>query len=85
MKSLWPQPWNYLLAESLDELEDHDLDALVADLGSESINNASGGTDKQIATSVVTEECEPAAAPPPPTNTAENGLQKVIGHRSFRC
>ncbi|XP_073347254.1 amyloid beta A4 precursor protein-binding family B member 1-interacting protein-like isoform X2 [Pagrus major] len=54
------------LNESLNELEDHDLDALVADLGSKS---TSGGTDHQ--TSAKTQECEPAAAPLTPANTAE--------------
>nr|BAM36370.1 amyloid beta (A4) precursor protein-binding family B member 1 interacting protein [Oplegnathus fasciatus] len=60
------------LNESLNELEDHDLDALVADLGSKSTKQTSGGTDNQIVESAMTQESEPAAALPPPSNTAES-------------
>lgn len=81
-RSLRPQPCHYLLTESLNELEDHDLDALVADLGSESIKKPGSGTDKQIATSAMTQECEAAAALPPPSNTAEKVLRMVIWHLS---
>ncbi|XP_044074624.1 amyloid beta A4 precursor protein-binding family B member 1-interacting protein-like isoform X2 [Siniperca chuatsi] len=60
------------LNESLNELEDHDLDALVADLRSKSTKKTSSGTDNQTAASAMTQESEPAAALPPPSNTAES-------------
>ncbi|KAM8728020.1 amyloid beta A4 precursor protein-binding family B member 1-interacting protein-like isoform 1-T4 [Acanthopagrus schlegelii] len=59
------------LNESLHNLEDNDLDALVADLGSKSTNNACGVTDHQMETSAKTQEREPAAAPLKPAKTAE--------------
>uniref|UniRef100_A0A3Q3WXZ3 Amyloid beta A4 precursor protein-binding family B member 1-interacting protein n=1 Tax=Mola mola TaxID=94237 RepID=A0A3Q3WXZ3_MOLML len=54
---------------SLNELEDQDLDALVAGLGSEPVENTSSGAGKQIPTSAVGQESE--AAHPPPSDTAE--------------
>lgn len=63
--------------ECLHELEDHDLDALVADLGSESIKETSSGTDNEIATTAMTQDPGPAAALPPPSNTAGKVLQMV--------
>ncbi|XP_042370241.1 amyloid beta A4 precursor protein-binding family B member 1-interacting protein-like, partial [Plectropomus leopardus] len=63
------------LHESLNELEDHDLDALVADLRSKSSTSEELlPTDQHTA---VTQEPEPAAAPPPPSNSAGSsaGLQ----------
>ncbi|KAM9349971.1 amyloid beta A4 precursor protein-binding family B member 1-interacting protein-like [Symphorus nematophorus] len=58
------------LNESLNELEEHDLDALVADLGSKSTQNTSSGSVNQTATSARIQESEPGAALPPPPNTA---------------
>ncbi|XP_076600661.1 amyloid beta A4 precursor protein-binding family B member 1-interacting protein-like [Chaetodon auriga] len=58
------------LNASLYELEDNDLDALVADLRSKSTENTSG-THNQIATSAVAEEQGPAQIPPP-SNAAES-------------
>ncbi|XP_070700539.1 amyloid beta A4 precursor protein-binding family B member 1-interacting protein-like [Pempheris klunzingeri] len=66
------------LNESLNELEDRDLDDLVADLHSKSTNkNSSSSADNQSAASAMTEESEPAAAFPPPPDTADSfgGLQ----------
>ncbi|XP_032386785.1 amyloid beta A4 precursor protein-binding family B member 1-interacting protein [Etheostoma spectabile] len=74
------------LNESLNELEDHDLDALVAGLGSKSTpseerlltdQQTSSRTENQIAASAMTQEPEPAAASPPQLNSAESsgGLQ----------
>ncbi|XP_070775305.1 amyloid beta A4 precursor protein-binding family B member 1-interacting protein-like [Enoplosus armatus] len=60
------------LNESLNELEDHDLDALVADLGSKSTKKTSTSADNQTAASAMTLQSEPAAALPPPPNTAES-------------
>ncbi|XP_045908000.1 amyloid beta A4 precursor protein-binding family B member 1-interacting protein-like [Micropterus dolomieu] len=60
------------LNESLNELEDHDLDALMADLGSISTFKNSSDTDNQLSASAMTQESEPAAALPPPPNTAES-------------
>ncbi|KAI3375244.1 hypothetical protein L3Q82_021741 [Scortum barcoo] len=62
----------YLLTESLNELEDHDLDALVADLGSNSTKQTSGGADNQTIAPAMTQESEPAAALPLPSNAAES-------------
>lgn len=69
----------YLLTESLNELEDHDLDALMADLGSISTFKNSSDTDNQLSASAMTQKSEPAAALPPPPNTAESSgeLQMV--------
>ncbi|XP_051266107.1 amyloid beta A4 precursor protein-binding family B member 1-interacting protein-like [Dicentrarchus labrax] len=66
------------LNESLNELEDHDLDALVADLGSKSTKKTNSATDNQIAASAVTQKSEPATALPPLSNTAKTSgvLQK---------
>ncbi|XP_019114582.2 amyloid beta A4 precursor protein-binding family B member 1-interacting protein [Larimichthys crocea] len=61
------------LNESLNELEDHDLDALVADLGSNSTTKASSGTDNQTAQSAVTQES--VTALPPPSNNAESSRE----------
>ncbi|XP_070831132.1 amyloid beta A4 precursor protein-binding family B member 1-interacting protein-like [Chaetodon trifascialis] len=58
------------LNASLYELEDNDLDALVADLRSKSTENTSG-SQNQIAASAVTEEPGPAQIPPP-SNAAES-------------
>ncbi|XP_074506599.1 amyloid beta A4 precursor protein-binding family B member 1-interacting protein-like isoform X2 [Sebastes fasciatus] len=74
------------LNESLNELEDHDLDALVADLRSKSTisdgrfpenHQTSSPAENQIAASAMTHEPEPAAALPPPSNSAKSsgGLQ----------
>ena len=70
----------HLFIESLHNLEDNDLDALVADLGSKSTNNACGVTDHQMETSAKTQEREPAAAPLKPAKTAEfsAAMQMVI-------
>lgn len=78
--SLRPPPHPYLLTESLNELEDHDLDALVADLGSKSTKQTSGDTDNQTVASAMTQESEqPAAALPPPSNTAESsGVLQMV-------
>ncbi|KAG8013939.1 Amyloid beta A4 precursor protein-binding family B member 1-interacting protein, partial [Nibea albiflora] len=62
----------YLPAESLNELEDHDLDTLVADLGSNSNTKASSGTDNQTAKSAVTQS---VTALPPPSNNAESSRE----------
>uniref|UniRef100_A0A3B4TPH2 Amyloid beta precursor protein binding family B member 1 interacting protein n=1 Tax=Seriola dumerili TaxID=41447 RepID=A0A3B4TPH2_SERDU len=66
------------LNESLNELEDHDLDALVADLGSKSTTQdlateqqTSSATDNQTAPSAMTQGYEATAALPLPPNTAE--------------
>ncbi|XP_020505352.2 amyloid beta A4 precursor protein-binding family B member 1-interacting protein [Labrus bergylta] len=70
------------LNESLNELEDQDLDALVADLRSESTTSqvptdqqTSGQTNNQTAESSVTQQSEPAL--PPLSNSAgsSRGLQ----------
>ncbi|XP_049453261.1 amyloid beta A4 precursor protein-binding family B member 1-interacting protein-like isoform X1 [Epinephelus fuscoguttatus] len=72
------------LHESLNELEDNDLDALMADLGSKSTSpeeklptdeQSSSCADNQ--TAAVALEPEPAAALPQPSNSAESsgGLQ----------
>ncbi|XP_059199812.1 amyloid beta A4 precursor protein-binding family B member 1-interacting protein-like [Centropristis striata] len=65
------------LHESLSELEDHDLDALMADLRSKSTTSevstdrqTSSCVDNQTAASGVTQEPEPAAALPPPSDSA---------------
>uniref|UniRef100_A0A667YUW3 Amyloid beta A4 precursor protein-binding family B member 1-interacting protein n=1 Tax=Myripristis murdjan TaxID=586833 RepID=A0A667YUW3_9TELE len=55
----------YLLIESLNELEDQDLDALVADLNSKSSTPASQP-------SAITQAAAPAATNPPQTNNAES-------------
>uniref|UniRef100_A0A8C2WMU6 Amyloid beta A4 precursor protein-binding family B member 1-interacting protein n=1 Tax=Cyclopterus lumpus TaxID=8103 RepID=A0A8C2WMU6_CYCLU len=65
------------LNESLNELEDHDLDALVADLGSKSTTSdgrlpADQQTSSCAATSAMSREPEPTAALPPPSNPAES-------------
>ncbi|KAF7649866.1 hypothetical protein LDENG_00134350 [Lucifuga dentata] len=58
--------------ESLNELEDLDLDALVADLGSNSITSEERlSADEQNLSSITTQESE-AAAPPLTSNTAES-------------
>lgn len=65
------------LNESLNELEDHDLDALVADLASKSTpqelptseQNISSAND-QTAPPVMTQKPEAVGALPPPPNTA---------------
>lgn len=49
-------------AESLNQLEERDLDALVADLGAESVKN--GNAEQPGAAPA--EECEPAASLRPP-------------------
>nr|XP_046264268.1 amyloid beta A4 precursor protein-binding family B member 1-interacting protein-like [Scatophagus argus] len=59
------------LNECLNELEDNDLDVLVAALESKPTNTSSG-TDSQIATSAVTHEYEPVAALSQPSNTTES-------------
>lgn len=66
--------------ESLNELEDNDLDALVADLRSKSSQISSSRSDNQTETTAVTQESEPAAVLPPPSNTVEpaGALQAVI-------
>lgn len=63
----------FLLKESLNELEDHDLDALVADLGTRASSQESSSseeigllTDDQRATSTMTQQPERAAPPPTP-------------------
>ncbi|XP_056276180.1 amyloid beta A4 precursor protein-binding family B member 1-interacting protein-like [Pseudoliparis swirei] len=61
------------LNESLNELEDHDLDALVADLGSKSTTSDGRLPEDQLTSSCATasamaREPEPAAALPPPSN-----------------
>ncbi|KAM6989908.1 amyloid beta A4 precursor protein-binding family B member 1-interacting protein-like [Tautogolabrus adspersus] len=70
------------LSESLNELEDQDLDALVADLRSESTTSevptdqqTSSQTDNQTAESSMTQQSKPAL--PPLSNSAESsgGLQ----------
>lgn len=69
-----------LLIESLNELEEQDLDALVTDLGSEppqTENSGGSDADKQIATPAATQECEPAAVLPPPSSTDEKPQQTV--------
>ncbi|KAM3605141.1 uncharacterized protein V6R79_021354 [Siganus canaliculatus] len=53
------------LKESLHELEDQDLDALVADLGSDLANNTSTSTNNTAETS------KSSTAAPPPSDTAE--------------
>ncbi|XP_042284007.1 amyloid beta A4 precursor protein-binding family B member 1-interacting protein-like isoform X3 [Thunnus maccoyii] len=63
------------LNESLNELEDHDLDALVADLGSKSTTlemRPQTLTDNKIATPAMTQRSDSAAASPPPSKTAES-------------
>ncbi|XP_018532923.1 amyloid beta A4 precursor protein-binding family B member 1-interacting protein isoform X2 [Lates calcarifer] len=69
------------LNESLNELEDHDLDALVADLGSKSTTQDltthqqnSSLTDDQFAPPAMTQRSEAAAALPQTPNTA--GVQQ---------
>ncbi|XP_031720986.1 amyloid beta A4 precursor protein-binding family B member 1-interacting protein-like [Anarrhichthys ocellatus] len=70
------------LNESLNELEDHDLDALVADLRSKSTTSdgrlpADQQTSSCAAASAMAREPEPAAARPRPSNSTESseGLQ----------
>ncbi|XP_068557645.1 amyloid beta A4 precursor protein-binding family B member 1-interacting protein-like isoform X2 [Cebidichthys violaceus] len=66
------------LNESLNELEDHDLDALVTDLGSKSTtSDGQLPADQQTSSSAMALEPEPAAALPPPSNSTESseGLQ----------
>ncbi|XP_029308939.1 amyloid beta A4 precursor protein-binding family B member 1-interacting protein-like isoform X2 [Cottoperca gobio] len=74
------------LNESLNELEDHDLDALMAEFGSKSTTSKGNfltdqqtcsRADNQIAASAMTQEPELAAAFPPTSNSAEasGGLQ----------
>ncbi len=70
--------WLYLLTESLHEMEDNDLDALVADLRSNVSKNTGSGLEKQAATSAMTQQAQSSDAPPPPSNTAESSLQMVI-------
>lgn len=69
--------------ESLNELEDHDLDALVADLGSKSTpqefstyQQNSTLADKQTAPPTMTQGFEPAAALSPPANNESS--KKVL-------
>uniref|UniRef100_UPI0037E7F146 amyloid beta A4 precursor protein-binding family B member 1-interacting protein-like n=1 Tax=Semicossyphus pulcher TaxID=241346 RepID=UPI0037E7F146 len=69
------------LNESLNELEEQDLDALVADLRSASTTSAvptdqqtSSQTD-QTAASAMTQQSAPAANRPPPSNTAGSSGQ----------
>ncbi|XP_041805170.1 amyloid beta A4 precursor protein-binding family B member 1-interacting protein-like [Chelmon rostratus] len=62
------------LNESLNELEDNDLDALVADLRSKSTQNQSSGTENQTAPSAVTQEPGPAQIPPPPNAVESSGV-----------
>ncbi|XP_071347375.1 amyloid beta A4 precursor protein-binding family B member 1-interacting protein-like [Trachinotus anak] len=59
------------LNESLNELEDHDLDALVADLGSKTTQDqqTSSVTHNQTAPSTITQRSEAAASLPLPPNT----------------
>lgn len=71
------------LTESLNELEDHDLDALVADLGSKSTTQDltthqqnSSLTDDQFAPPAMTQRSEAAAALPQTPNTA--GVQQRV-------
>uniref|UniRef100_A0A3B5B2X3 Amyloid beta A4 precursor protein-binding family B member 1-interacting protein n=1 Tax=Stegastes partitus TaxID=144197 RepID=A0A3B5B2X3_9TELE len=63
------------LNESLNELDDHELDALVADLGS-NLNLPEPSTcqqaDKHSAPHATTQGSEPAAARPAPPNTTES-------------
>lgn len=67
------------LNESLNELEDNDLDALVADLGSKSSQSTSSGTDNQTATSAVAQESQPADVLPPPSDTADtSGVLQML-------
>lgn len=66
----------YLLTESLNELEDNDLDALMADLESKSAAQEPltsepniDGTNDQTAPPATTQKHEPATALPPPPGT----------------
>uniref|UniRef100_A0AAQ5ZIA2 Amyloid beta A4 precursor protein-binding family B member 1-interacting protein n=1 Tax=Amphiprion ocellaris TaxID=80972 RepID=A0AAQ5ZIA2_AMPOC len=62
------------LNESLNELEDHDLDALVADLGSNSNPQEPSSderTDTHSAPPAMTQEPQPAAARPAPPNSTQ--------------
>ncbi|KAK9538832.1 hypothetical protein VZT92_003980 [Zoarces viviparus] len=69
------------LNESLNELEEHDLDALVADLGSKSTTSdgrlpADQQTSSCAAASAMAREPEPAARPRPSNSTeSSEGLQ----------
>ncbi|XP_068427580.1 amyloid beta A4 precursor protein-binding family B member 1-interacting protein-like [Clinocottus analis] len=66
------------LNESLNELEDHDLDALMADLGSKSTTTSDGRlpagqqASSCAAASAMSRQPEPAAACPPPSDSAES-------------
>uniref|UniRef100_A0A3Q1CJX0 Amyloid beta A4 precursor protein-binding family B member 1-interacting protein n=1 Tax=Amphiprion ocellaris TaxID=80972 RepID=A0A3Q1CJX0_AMPOC len=69
-----PQLSQCFLPESLNELEDHDLDALVADLGSNSNPQEPSSderTDTHSAPPAMTQEPQPAAARPAPPNSTQ--------------
>lgn len=67
-------------AESLNELEDHDLDALVADLGAESIKNSNAG--KPGAASA--QECEPASSLRPSDTAGLSGKVQMVFRRTLK-
>lgn len=60
----------------------------MADLGSKATEKTSSGVDNETGASAMTEESEPAAALPPPSDTAESPVQQtvtqelVIAHKS---
>lgn len=80
----------HLLTESLNELEDNDLDALMADLESKSAAQEPltsepniGGTNDQTAPPATTQKHEPATALPPPPGTDVSCRNMQMVNQSF--